>query len=653
MAHYNEKDGDSSDHHAFDWIKRIPRLVKHQKHRQPRSRHTLRALRPMHDLVYNDILVYLLPTHAKTLLFKFGIVLLMLVVACVMFLYHALYNDQGPLWTLLFALVSFGCIVGWIYYYRRVLYAYDKDWMNPTLPARNRLPMHTILRHAVDEQCARQIACRADLCNSNTSLLAPNVLLLDGDDWDFMYFETVEHALQAVSANQHDRWDKIVVPSNWMLHGYDKPIYTNIKYPFPCQPPLVPHENPTGIYRRSITLPDKWSIMDGSDYTVLLHGVESACYVYWNDTCVGFSKDSRLPCEFNVTPFIKDNVTNVLKIVVIRWSDGSYLEDQDHWWMAGLHRSVELIRRPAHADILDYQVQADADGQLALDVECRPSQTKRSLKVALYHDEQMTPEGGCKEGACLFQHTVPIENDECHLVTTIAGSIKQWTVETPHLYTLTLSLILNDNVKQVESCRIGFRSVVIRDGQVLVNGRPIIVCGINRHEHDPDHGKVVSLKRMHQDITTLKQNNFNAVRTSHYPTHSSFYKLCDYYGLYIVDEANLETHGMKPMGRLAHDGGWENTVCSRITRMVHRDRNHACIIFWSLGNESGRGRNLAKARKLVQGLDQSRPICYESGGAVAEGVGRTELTDVVCPMYSDVSRTLRLAHRQDEDRPGM
>ena len=185
-------------------------------------------------------------------------------------------------------------------------------------------------------------------------------------------------------------------------------------------------------------------------------------------------------------------------------------------------------------------------------------------------------------------------------------------------------------IYQVESSRVGFRTVEIEDGCVLVNGRRITVCGVNRHEHDPDQGKVVSLQRTQQDIEILKQNNFNAVRTCHYPNDSTFYQLCDYYGMYVCDEANIETHGMLLMGKLAHDWEWKNSFTSRVTRMVERDRNHPCIIFWSLGNESGRGRNLWAAREYLLELDDSRPIMYESGGGMVEGVGRTEVSPHRC-----------------------
>jgi beta-galactosidase len=301
----------------------------------------------------------------------------------------------------------------------------------------------------------------------------------------------------------------IPVPSNWMMHGYDKNIYTNIKYPWPCQPPIVPHENPTGIYRLEFDLPDDWCDGNiGSDVTILFHGVESCCFVYLNGQLIGFSKDSKLPCEFDITDTVQ-HAANVLQVVVIRWSDGSYVEDQDQWWMAGIHRSVELIRRPAGADILDYQVQADASGNITCSVDCRttfPMVGERQIVLELYEDEQLTVDGEWKEGPCIWKAVRTIDAQvQCNVSDMVdASKVRTWTAETPNLYTLTVSLLVENEVQQVESCRVGFRTVEIKKGMVMVNGRRITVCGMNRHEHDPDHGKVVSLERMKQDICILK-----------------------------------------------------------------------------------------------------------------------------------------------------
>ena len=530
--------------------------------------------------------------------------------------------------------------------------------MDPSLPSINRLAMHVPLRFFEDEEKARQAACQPSLAVRNDPShkvpLTPNVWKLDGLDWKFRFYRTAEEGLYAAMEEPpEDGWNLIQVPSNWTLQGYDRPIYTNIVYPFPCAPPVVPRENPTGLYKLEFDV-EFYDV--SADFTLLFHGIESACYLVLNGMKIGMSKDSRLPCEFDVTSALRQK-NNTLFLAVIRWSDGSYLEDQDHWWMAGIHRSVELIKRSISADILDYQVQADASGTLSASVDCRPQNSnskERDVIFRLYEDIQLDFKGNFTRGSCILNQTIPVDesrNIACVTANFDSSKLNLWTAETPNLYTLTIAICKDGKTMQVESCRVGFRTVQIQNGCLEVNGKRITICGINHHDFDPDGGKVVSLDRMRQDITLLKQNNFNAVRTSHYPTHSEFYRLCDFYGLYVTDEANIETHGFKPMGRLSQDFGWKNAMVSRITRMVQRDRNHASIIFWSLGNEAGRGRNLFEAREVVKRLDPSRPVCYESGGAVAEGVGRTELTDIICTMYPSVPRTLGLASREDEDRP--
>uniref|UniRef100_A0A7S2Y9X0 beta-galactosidase n=1 Tax=Entomoneis paludosa TaxID=265537 RepID=A0A7S2Y9X0_9STRA len=634
------------------------------------------------DLVYNDLLRFILPTYSKTHWLKFGVVttsqllVMMWTFQQAFELEAAGLESQSKMWNAL-GVIEFIFLLGWIAYIYPTLKALKCDWMNPQITGRHRKPMHVSLGMYSTRRQAREGACQWDL-PARPTLPNSNIWRLDSvspndKSWQFRLFQNVEQALAFMGktvgddgeGREENKWNPIVVPGNWMRQGYDKPIYTNMKYPWTCQPPIIPiKENPTGIYKRKVEIPAEWSVKDGSEYSIILQGVESACYVYWNGKEIGFSKDSRLPCEFDVTPLITRG-TNELTVIVIRWSDGSYVEDQDHWWLAGLHRSVELVRRTPKADILQYFVHAKASGELDIQVYCRsPIQEKnqaRFLTFALYEDGHVASDDSVgknvwKAGPCLWEDMVHVaENvDSCSISARIAP-IKQWTAETPYLYTLVISLAYDDpkepRTVHAESCRVGFRTMSIENGQVHVNNRRITVCGVNRHEHDPDNGKVVSIQSMKRDVCLLKQNNFNSVRTSHYPTHSAFYRICDYYGLYVCDEANIETHGMKPMGRLAHCPGWEACFVSRITRLVQRDYNHASVIFWSMGNEAGRGRNFVKARRLVQQLDNSRPIVYESGGALAEGTGRTEITDVVCSMYPSVPRTVDLATRTDDDRP--
>jgi beta-galactosidase/beta-glucuronidase len=441
-------------------------------------------------------------------------------------------------------------------YYRSIFFAVRKPWMNPGIPAIKRLEMHVPLRLFDDIEKARRAACLPHMVawnatptfvDKNYYPLTSNIICLDTyGTWRFQLMSTVEDGLELVrrvsnvvdvdgvatsSTTLEDdstSWAPIQVPGNWMLQGFnDIPIYTNKKYPFPSNPPVVPRENPTGVYELSIDeFPDSWNMDNNSndEYSILLQGVESACYVYWNGEFLGFCKDSRLPSEFAI-PFelLRASTTAVLHLVVVRWSDGSYIEDQDHWWMAGLHRSVELIRRPPRADIMDYRVQATASRELTVAVEVRTKAIhagKSNLTVRLVEDDQHTADGDgwIRADWELWSQTIAVEqrtaysskNDRSFTITFESDSIpttKLWTAETPNLYTLLViqSDAASGETLQVESCRVGFRSIHIQnDGLFRVNGEPITVCGINRHEHDPDHGKVVSLERMKQDIVLLK-----------------------------------------------------------------------------------------------------------------------------------------------------
>ena len=484
-----------------DWLRQhMPSLPEAAHRIQWTSRYTSAgAVWPVHDLIFNDILLWLLPTHTLTLWIK---LLFVLFIQVGLLVYTVMKQERTA------AVALAVTICAWLHYQRRVITLPGKTWMDPTIPGINRLAMHVPLRLFESLECARRAACMPQLVACNDKLaLAPNVYRLDELKWLFSLQDTAEEALHLVHTQQQLEYVSIKVPSNWTLQGFrDRPIYTNQKYPFPCQPPLVPHENPTGIYYLEFESP--WSLQDAAtDYTLLFHGVESACYVFLNQHFVGFSKDSRLPFEFDITPFLQ--AKNTLQVVVMRWSDGSYVEDQDHWWMAGIHRSVELIRRAPSADILDFAVQADASGHLTCAVDLRGNMTpNRMLQMKLYNDLQLSADGDeWKPQSCLLTKGYALSPTDHHatLAVDVDPSLLQlWTAETPNLYTLAVELLRDGRVVQVESCRVGFRTVDIHDGAVHVNGRPITVCGMNRHEHDPDHGKVVSLGRMKQDICLLK-----------------------------------------------------------------------------------------------------------------------------------------------------
>jgi len=676
-----------------------------------------RCLNP-HDLLLNDLGNILFPCNLLYHSIKCTIYILAVSSLLVYQPWFDLWNNKAM--TIVAAVVLVVLLSITVYSYRRALLAFltrEKPWLNSRLLHINRLPMHThYLRLYTTCESARIAACLPTLTTATTvtstssvpqkgtttndvthnpssygtltqsvngKQLTPNIFCLDSETkWKFKIFPTVEDGLaylkslpRNITSSEFDG-DIIKVPSNWTLQGYDKPIYTNIQYPFkPRCPPLVPHENPTGLYQYEILLPDVWLADENhstscrsSVYTLLLHGVESACYVFLNGNFIGFSKDSRLPAEFDITSSLQfPREVQILHLLVCRFCDGSYLEDQDHWCMAGIYRSVEIIRRPIGADIMDYTVQADMDGQLSVLVHLRRTiipffagrQAGRQLTAELYNDEQLNPRGGCKMGRCLWEtsciistSTTSDDGTQCRL-HGVVDRIPLWSAECPNLYTLLLCLKDNaGNVLQAESCRIGFRSIDVKDGSLTLNSKPIMICGVNRHEHSSKNGKTLTLTSMIEDIVLLKQNNFNAIRLSHYPNASEFYRLCDYFGMYVCDEANIEVHGIWPMGKLAQDWwGWKDAFVSRVTRMVQRDRNHPSIIMWSLGNEAGRGRNLVEARRQLRLLDKSRPIVYESGGALSHGLGRSELTDIACPMYSSVEEIVELGTGSVEDRP--
>lgn len=328
-----------------DWM-RLPPAFSDLAHRLDfRSRHHNRAVWPIHDLVLNDLLQWVLPTHRSTLLLKFSVVLASQVVGCV----YALTSARSPLAHIAATFGGMGAVVGWCFYYRRVLLELGferREWMDPTLPAVNRLPMHVITRLYATEVAARRAACVPDLVARNTTInpYTENVWRLDDLPWTFCFKLTAEEGLAVVHDPESTSqvWKPIKVPSNWTLQGYDKPIYTNVKYPWPCEPPIVPHENPTGVYKLQFDLVESWNGHD-DDYSIIFHGVESAFYVYLNNAYVGFSKDSRLPAEFDVTPYLHRKTKNTLQVVVLRWSDGSYVEDQDQWWMAGKFLCIFVV----------------------------------------------------------------------------------------------------------------------------------------------------------------------------------------------------------------------------------------------------------------------------------------------------------------------
>ena len=516
------------------------------------------------------------------------------------------------------------------------------DWENPQVVGRNKEPAHATLLPYADEATALQGDREASPCFQ----------LLNGE-WKFHYAPNPASAPAAFHEPGFDvnGWDTIAVPGNWQLQGYDKPIYTNVQYPFPPDDlPRVPQDdNPTGCYRRTFTVPAEWS---ERQIFLLFDGVDSAFYVWVNGQEVGYSQDSRLPAEFDVTPYVHAG-QNTLAVRVYRWSDGSYLEDQDFWRLSGIYRDVYLVTTPP-VHVRDFWVRTD------LDAAYRDAVLKVRARVRNYGDQDVADyalevtlwEGG--KGREVGKTTFSVRAGQealLELEQPVANPDK-WSDEHPHLYTLLLTLKdPHGCVLEVERCAVGFRRVEIKDGQVHVNGVPIVFKGVNRHEHDPDTGHTVTVESMIQDIRLMKQFNVNAVRTSHYPNDPRWYDLCDQYGLYVFDEANVESHGV--WDRLAKDPQWTTAFLERTVRMVERDKNHPSVIVWSLGNESGYGPNFAAAAGWIHEYDPTRPVHYESATTqwAYQGPQTAPAIDLVSVMYPSVERIIEMAQTPGETRP--
>jgi len=514
------------------------------------------------------------------------------------------------------------------------------DWENPLVTGKNKKTAHVSLFSYPTESSA---------LSSETS---PNILSLNGD-WRFKLADRPENAAAGFEGEDFNdsSWNTIPVPSNWQMHGYDKPIYTNVEYPFTVNPPFVPEDNPTGCYRTQFDLPRGWK---NRSIFLTFDGVNSAFHFWINGVEVGYSQDSRLPAEFLISPYLKSG-QNTLAVKVYRWSDGSYMEDQDMWWLSGIFRDVYLLAKP-EVHIKDYSVFVELDPKyedaemeicIKLSAPLETSLSEYQAEIQMLDSESkpvFSPAPTGKPGSPDADLRGPYL-DRIFISTSVQNPSK-WTAETPYLYQLLLKLISPEGkLIEAECCKIGFRKVEIKSGQLTVNGKAITINGVNRHEHHPELGHAINEDTMIEDIKLMKQFNFNAVRTSHYPNQSKWYDLCDVYGLYVIDEANIETHGMMPMGKLSNDPDWTHAYMERVVRMVERDKNHPSIIIWSMGNESGYGPTIDAMSGWVRGFDPGRPVHYEGGGA------DTPATDIICPMYTNVELIKERISRPSEARP--
>ena len=509
------------------------------------------------------------------------------------------------------------------------------DWENPQVVGRNKEPGHVTLVPYADEPSAL----------AGKRGVSPYFKLLNGQ-WRFHCAPNPASAPQDFYKADFDDadWGTITVPGNWQLQGYDKPIYVNVQYPFPADPPHVPHDdNPTGSYRRTFTIPEVWR---EREIFLLFEGVDSVFDLWVNGEKVGYSQGSRLPAEFNLTPYVHSG-ENTLSVRVYRWSDGCYLEDQDFWRLSGIYRDVYLWAAPP-MHVRDFWTRTE------LDEAYRDALLKVRVHIRNYSDQDridhvVEAKLFDTDGKPVFLEPlsgkVNVEADSevtLDLEQTLS-TLEKWSDEHPVLYTLLISLKdPSDHILEVERCKVGFRTVEVKDGQIHVNGVPIRIQGVNRHEHDPDTGHTVAVASMIEDIRLMKQFNINAVRTSHYPNDPKWYDLCDQYGIYVFDEANIESHGV--WDQLTKDPAWKTAFMERAVRMVERDKNHPCVIVWSLGNESGYGPNHDAMADWIREHDPTRLVHYHP----AENA---PIVDVLGPMYPSVDRIIEMAQDPEETRP--
>ena len=531
--------------------------------------------------------------------------------------------------------------------------AQNVDWQDPQMIGRNKEPAHCTLIPWPD---------------ANKAVKGPRessrfYKSLNGR-WDFNWAGKPSDRPKDFYAVDYDTsgWDKITVPGNWQIQGYGTPLYSNIIYPFKKDPPKVmgtPPEdytnfdarNPVGSYKTTFTIPKKWH-----DREVFLNfdGVDSAFYLWVNGQKVGYSQGSRTPAEFRITKYLK-NGQNSLAVEVYRYCDGSYLEDQDFWRLSGIFRDVYLYSTPK-IHIRDFWVRSE------LDENYRDAVMKITAKVHCYDNvEAGKDNAGCSvevvlsdaKGKIVGKKPLATGKIERLAVNTYSVVEMQaeilnpckWTAETPYLYDVALTLKdSDDKIIEVEHCRFGFRSVEIKDGRLLVNGKAILLKGVNRHEHDPDTGHYITTESMIRDIMIMKQHNINAVRTSHYPDVPGWYDLCDEYGVYLIDEANIESHGIGyGESSLAKKPQWQKAHLDRTISMVQRDKNHPSVIIWSLGNEAGDGINFKATSDWIRRNDTTRPVHYERA---AQGPH----TDIVCPMYARIENIVSYAEKP-QNRP--
>lgn len=519
-------------------------------------------------------------------------------------------------------------------------------WENPTINERGRLPARATFFSY--ESGAKALDNKPDQ--------SERFLSLNGE-WSFHFTPDATKRPIGFEKPGFDAsaWKKIKVPANWQSEGFDQARYNNATYPFPTNRPLIRHEtNPVGTYRREIELPAAWS---GKDIILHIGGAGAAYDVWVNGIHIGYAEDSKLPSEFDVTRHLKPGV-NVIAIQVFRWADGSYLEDQDFWRVSGIERDVYLAAVPTRR-LQDISVQAGLDksyrkGLLDLDLVFGAGTAKLSARVTLLDGSTPLLRKGTVISYAQKKHTVSLSAKDL--------AVKSWSAETPKLYTLLIEVLDSaGSVTEATALKIGFRTVEMKDGQLTVNGKPVTIRGVNRHEHDPETFHVISRESMRRDVELMKLNNINAVRTSHYPNDPYWYDLADEYGLYVMDEANVEAHAYmgnsdqpvetRKARQIGYDPAWEGAIRSRVINMIARDRNHPSVILWSLGNETGIGPAFEKAAASARDTDPTRPLSFAGWGTTPFSHEPNDYVDIYAPMYDDIEKMVDWATDPSRKQP--
>lgn len=559
-----------------------------------------------------------------------------------------------------------------------------ESWANPEIQQLNRLPMRSSIYPYADESNALYDAAKGPeyIEVPNT----PYVKSLDGQ-WNFKLLQSPSEDFAWTDKLYDDSsWDKIKVPLSWTMQGYDKPHYTNVQMPFDTVPPNVPQENPAGLYRLSVKVPSEWK-----NRRVVLHigSSESCTFVFVNGKQVGLSKDTRLPCEFNVSPYLEwvgEECNATICIMVVRYSDASFVEDQDQWWFGGIHRSVWLYATEEFF-IQDVTALATAEnisddgltgtGVLPLTVslgyeslaDCKSVHTnaqmdKKSCSVKYLVYEALGNGSKREAGKLVASGTIKGSYNYRETLRQCSETIRienarLWSSEKPELYLVSVSLY-DDSERFIESTAFvtGFKTVEIKDRELLINGKKVYIHGVNRHEHNEYNAKTLTTAEMSKDLHILKQYNFNAVRTCHYPDDERWYDLCDRYGMYLLDEANIENHAY--YDNLTRSDEWTYAYMTRVQRMVRRDKNHVSIFGWSLGNESGDGANQVACSAWIRRVDPTRIVHYEGfvrpeikqGDFTLDSLARGKgLTDLISPMYPSIDLIVEYAETRDDYRP--